>query len=77
MLLDEKDYDEALDAARGEARARRSTRCMPALKGDILVAQGQDGRGAGPPTSAALEKAGERSAAFRASVQLRLDALGG
>jgi predicted negative regulator of RcsB-dependent stress response len=47
-----------------------------ALKGDVLVAKNQPAE-AKAAYRLALEKAGDRNAAFRASVQLRLDALGG
>jgi len=75
LLLDEKSYDEALallEAKHAPAIAAQ----YAALKGDVLVAKGQPSE-AKAAYRTALEKAGERSGAFRASVQLRLDALGG
>jgi predicted negative regulator of RcsB-dependent stress response len=75
VLLDEKAYDEALgllEAKHAPAMAAQ----YAVLKGDILVAKGK-----APEAKAAyrlaLEKSDERSGAFRAGVQLRLDALGG
>lgn len=75
VMLDDKAYDEALgllDAKHAAAMAAQ----YAALKGDILVAKNQpaDAKAA---YKLALEKAEQRDAAFRASVQLRLDALGG
>jgi predicted negative regulator of RcsB-dependent stress response len=75
LLLDEKSYDEALallEAKHAPAIAAQ----YAALKGDVLVAKGRPTE-AKAAYRAALEKAGERGGAFRASVQLRLDALGG
>jgi len=75
LLLDEKSYDGALallEAKHAPAIAAQ----YAALKGDVLVAKGQPSE-AKAAYRTALEKAGERSGAFRASVQLRLDALGG
>jgi predicted negative regulator of RcsB-dependent stress response len=75
VLLDDKAYDEALQllaAKHAEAMAAQ----YAALKGDILVAKNQpaDAKAA---YKLAIEKAGQRENALRASVQLRLDALGG
>ena len=75
VLLDEKAYDEALaqlEAKHAPAMAAQ----YAALKGDILSAKGNAGE-AKAAYRLALEKSDERSGAFRASVQLRLDALGG
>jgi predicted negative regulator of RcsB-dependent stress response len=75
VLLDEKAHDEALalmDAKHAPAMAAQ----YAALKGDILVAKGKPAE-AKAAYRLALEKSDERSGAFRASVQLRLDALGG
>jgi predicted negative regulator of RcsB-dependent stress response len=75
VLLDEKAHDEAL--ALLEAKHALPLEAQyAALKGDILVAKNraEDARAA---YRLALQKAGERNAAFRESVQLRLDALGG
>ena len=75
VLLDEKVYDEALvqlEAKHAPAMAAQ----YAALKGDVLVAKGNAAE-AKAAYRLALEKSDERSGAFRASVQLRLDALGG
>lgn len=76
VMLDEKAYDDALkllEAKHSPAMAAQ----YAALKGDLLAAKGQPAE-AKAAYKLALEKSDERgSAAFRASVQLRLDALGG
>lgn len=74
VLLDEKGYDEALKLMEAKPAAPLEPQ-YAAMKGDLLVAKNQpaDARAA---YRAALEKAGG-SEAFRASVQMRLDALGG
>jgi predicted negative regulator of RcsB-dependent stress response len=75
VLLDDKAYDEALkllEATHAEAMAAQ----YAALKGDILVAKNQPAE-AKAAYKLAIEKAGRRENALRASVQLRLDALGG
>lgn len=75
VMLDEKAYDEALaqlEAKHAPAMAAQ----YAALKGDVLVAKGSTAE-AKAAYRLALEKSDERSGAFRASVQLRLDALGG
>jgi predicted negative regulator of RcsB-dependent stress response len=75
VLLDEKAYDEAL--ALLEARhAAPFEGQYAALKGDILVAKNKAAE-AKAAYRLALEKTDDKSAAFRNSVQLRLDALGG
>ncbi len=75
VLLDEKAYDEALALLQAKHAAPVAAQ-YAALRGDILVAKNQpaDAKAA---YKFALEKSDERSAAFRASVQLRLDGLGG
>jgi predicted negative regulator of RcsB-dependent stress response len=75
VLLDEKAHDEALALLEAKHAAPLEGQ-YAALKGDILVAKHKaaDARAA---YRLALEKSDARSAAFRNSVQLRLDALGG
>lgn len=75
VLLDEKAYDEALkvaDAAHGAAFDAQ----FAALKGDALVAKNQaaDAKAA---YKLALEKAAPSQRAFRDSVRMRLEGLGG
>jgi predicted negative regulator of RcsB-dependent stress response len=75
VMLDDKAYDEALallEAKHADAMAAQ----YATLKGDILLAKNQPAE-AKAAYKLALEKTGQRDAAFRASVQLRLDALGG
>ena len=74
VMLDEKTYDDALkvlDAKHGVA----FDALFLAARGDVLVAQGktEEARSA---YKAALDKADARDAGLRASIQLRLDALG-
>lgn len=75
VLLDEKAHDEALKLLEARHAAPLAAQ-YAALKGDILVAKNlpSDAKAA---YRVALEKSDERNSAFRASVQLRLDALGG
>jgi predicted negative regulator of RcsB-dependent stress response len=75
VLLDEKAYDEALSLLEAKHALPLEAQ-YAALRGDILLAKNkvEDARAA---YRIALEKAGERSAGLRDSVQLRLDALGG
>jgi len=75
VLLDEKAYDEAL-ALLAAKHAPAMAAQYAVLKGDILVAQGKAVE-AKAAYRLALENSDERSGAFRAGVQLRLDALGG
>ena len=75
VLLDEKANDEALkllNAAHSPAFEAQ----YAALRGDVLVAKNQtaDARAA---YKLALEKAGKQDGAFRETVRMRLDALGG
>lgn len=74
LLLDEKEYDAALvqlAAPPLEAYAAQ----FSALKGDVMVAKNQPAE-ARAAYLLALEKAGS-AGAFRDSIQMRLDALGG
>lgn len=75
VLLDEKAYDEALKLLNA-AHAPSFEAQYAALRGDVLVAKNQatDARAA---YRMALEKIGNQDAAFRESVRMRLDALGG
>ncbi len=75
VLLDEKSHDEALALLEAKHAAPLEGQ-YAALKGDVLVAKNRpaDAKAA---YRLALEKADARSAGFRDSVQLRLDALGG
>ncbi len=75
VLLDDKAYDEALALLEAKHAAPMDAQ-YAALKGDVLVAKQQPVE-AKAAYKLALEKSDERNAAFRASVQLRLDALGG
>ena len=75
ILLDEKAYDEALKLLEAK-HAPAYVSQYAALRGDVLVAKNQpaDARAA---YQRALEKAGREQGAFRESVRMRLDALGG
>ena len=75
VLLDDKAYDEALKLLEAQHATPLAAQ-YAALKGDLLVAKQQPAE-AKAAYKLALEKTDERNAAFRASVQLRLDALGG
>jgi predicted negative regulator of RcsB-dependent stress response len=75
VLLDEKAYDEALkllDEKHGAAYDAQ----YAALKGDLLVAKNQPAE-ARAAYKLALDKADSGNAAFRESVRMRLEALGG
>ena len=75
VLLDDKAYDDALkqlDAPHGEAYAAQ----YAALKGDVLVAK-HESKQAKAAYELALDKASKDDDAFRRSVQIRLEALGG
>jgi predicted negative regulator of RcsB-dependent stress response len=74
LLLDEEAYDEALKLLESP-HAQAYEAQYAALKGDVLVAQNQ-AEAARAAYRLALEKAGTDSA-FRESVRMRLDALGG
>jgi predicted negative regulator of RcsB-dependent stress response len=75
VLLDDKALDEALkllDEKHGDAYAGQ----YAALKGDVLVAKKRIAE-AKTAYRGALEKSGKADGAFRDSVRMRLDALGG
>ena len=74
LLLDEKEYDAALKLLQAKPREAYAAQ-YAALQGDVLAAKNQpvEARAA---YQRALEKAGE-GGAFRDSLQMRLDALGG
>jgi len=75
VLVDEKAYDEALkllDAPHAPAYDAQ----YAALRGDVLVAKNQAEQ-ARAAYRIALDKAGSGNAAFRESVRMRLEALGG
>ena len=75
VLLDEKAYDQALkqlDAPHSDAYAAQ----YAALRGDVLVAKSQT-KEAKAAYQVALDKAGKNDNAFRQSVRIRLEALGG
>lgn len=75
VLLDEKAHDEALALLEAKHAAPLEGQ-YAALKGDILMAKNKAAE-AKAAYRVALEKSDARSTTFRASVQLRLDALGG
>lgn len=75
VLLDEKAYDEALKLLEAKPLDAYAAQAE-ALRGDLLLAKNQRAQ-AKEAYRLALEKAGSQGGAFRESVQLRLDALGG
>ena len=75
VLLDEKAHDEALALLEAKHAAPLEGQ-YAALKGDILVAKNKAAE-AKTAYRLALEKTDEKNGAFRNSVRLRLDALGG
>jgi predicted negative regulator of RcsB-dependent stress response len=75
VMLDDKAYDEALALLEAKHAAAMDAQ-YAALKGDLLVAKNQPAE-AKAAYRLALEKSEQRDASFRASVKLRLDALGG
>jgi predicted negative regulator of RcsB-dependent stress response len=75
VLLDEKSHDDALALLEAK-RAAPLDGQYAALKGDILVAKNKAAE-AKAAYRLALEKTDAKNSAFRNSVQLRLDALGG
>ena len=75
VLLDEKAYDEALKLADAPHVSAYDAQ-FAALKGDVLTAKNQPAE-AKAAYKLALEKAGKEDGAFRESVRMRLEALGG
>jgi predicted negative regulator of RcsB-dependent stress response len=75
VLLDEKAYDEALKIADAQHASAYDAQ-FAALKGDALTAKSQPAE-AKAAYKLALEKAGKEDGAFRESVRMRLEALGG
>ena len=75
VLLDEKAHDEALELLAAPHAAAYDAH-YAALRGDVLVARNQPGE-ARAAYQLALEKAGRQDGAFRDSVRMRLEALGG
>jgi predicted negative regulator of RcsB-dependent stress response len=76
VALDEKAYDEALKLLEAKHPPAYDAQ-YAALRGDVLVAKNQPAE-ARAAYQLALEKAGkEQGAAFRESVRMRLEALGG
>jgi len=75
ILLDEKSFDEALKVLDAKHSPAYDSQ-FAALRGDVLVAKNQpaDARAA---YQLALEKAAQDEGAFRESVRMRLEALGG
>ena len=75
VLLDEKAHDEALKLLNAPHAASFEAQ-YAALRGDVLVAKNQaaDARAA---YKFAIEKAGKQDAAFRESVRMRLESIGG
>jgi predicted negative regulator of RcsB-dependent stress response len=74
VMLDEKTYDEALKALDAKHGASFDAPFL-AARGDVLDAQGKKEEARSAYT-AALDKADAKDAGLRASIQLRLDALG-
>ena len=76
VALDEKAYDEALKLLEAKHAPAYDSQ-YAALRGDVLVAKNQPAE-ARAAYQLALEKGGkEQGAAFRESVRMRLEALGG
>lgn len=75
VLLDEKAYDEALKALEAKHGAAFDSQ-YAALRGDVLLAKGQPAE-ARAAYKLALDKGGGEQSAFRESVRMRLEALGG
>lgn len=75
VLLDEKAYDAALKLLEAKHAGAYDSQ-YAALRGDVLVAKDQRAE-ARAAYKLALEKAGSDQGAFRESVRMRLEALGG
>jgi predicted negative regulator of RcsB-dependent stress response len=75
VLLDEQHYDETLKLLEAP-HAPAYDAHYAALRGDVLVAKKQPAE-ARAAYQAALEKSGRQEGAFRDSVRMRLEALGG
>jgi predicted negative regulator of RcsB-dependent stress response len=75
VLMDEKAYDEALKLL-DEKHAAAYDAEYAAAKGDVLIAKNQPAE-AKAAYRLALDKAGSGNNAFRESVRMRLEALGG
>jgi len=75
ILLDEKAHDEALKVLEAKHGAAYDAQ-YAALRGDVLVAKNQPAE-ARTAYQLALEKSGKEQSAFRESVRMRLEALGG
>jgi len=75
ILLDEKAYDEALQLLDAKHAPAYDSQ-YAALRGDVLVAKNQPAE-ARAAYQLALEKAAKDEGAFRESVRMRLEALGG
>jgi predicted negative regulator of RcsB-dependent stress response len=75
ILLDEKAHDEALKLLEAKHGAAYESQ-YAALRGDVLVAKNQPAE-ARAAYKLALEKAIKEQGAFRETVRMRLEALGG
>jgi len=75
ILLDEQAYDEALKLLEAQHAAAYDSQ-YAALRGDVLVARKQPAE-AKAAYQLALDKAPKGESAFRESVRMRLEALGG
>jgi len=75
VVMDEKAYDEALKLLEAKHGAAYESQ-YAALRGDILVAKNQPAE-ARAAYKLALDKAGREQGAFRETVRMRLEALGG
>ena len=75
VLLDEKTYDDALKVVAAPHGAAYDAQ-FAALRGDVLVAKNQPAE-AKQAYKLALDKAGTTQRAFRDSVRVRLEGLGG